>query len=106
MSFGYDVSVMILLRILILIKNNTNIISKTHNQNQRATLCIYIMKVLHNSCNTVTRGQPSMSALGLWVYISGRPVMYVLQLLIVHCIVILHEYIQCSYVHMFIYIYD
>ena len=44
------------------------------------------MKVLHNSCNTVTRGLPDMStlgpaALGFRVYISGRPLVSVLQLL-------------------------
>ena len=49
------------------------------------------MKVLHNSCNTVTRGLPDMytkldpralgEVLGLWVYILGRPLMPVLQLL-------------------------
>ena len=31
------------------------------------------MKVLHNSCKTVTRGLPDMSTLSPWVYISGRP---------------------------------
>ena len=46
------------------------------------------MKVLHNSCNTVTCALPDMStlsprpaALGLWVYISGRALVPVLQLL-------------------------
>ena len=43
------------------------------------------MKVLHNSCNTVTHGLPDMSTLtpqasGV-LYISGRPLMPVIQLL-------------------------
>ena len=45
--------------------HNTNIITKTHNQNQQVTLYIYIMKELHNSCNTGTSGLPDMSTLGL-----------------------------------------
>ena len=48
-----------------------------------------IMKVLHNGCNTVTCALPDMStigpvALGLRVYISGRALVPVLQLLNVH----------------------
>ena len=44
------------------------------------------MKVLHNSCNIVTSALPDMytlgpAALGLWVYISGRALVPVLQLL-------------------------
>ena len=42
------------------------------------------VKVLHNSCNTVTRALPNMSTLSpqaLQVYISGRALMPVLQLL-------------------------
>ena len=40
------------------------------------------MKVLHNSCNTVTHGLPAMFTLRLLMYISGRPLVPVLQLLI------------------------
>ena len=46
------------------------------------------MKVLHNICNIVTRALPDMSTLSLWacgprvrVYISGRALVPVLQLL-------------------------
>ena len=50
--------------------------------------------MLHNSCNTGTRGLPDTStlgpaALGLQVYISGRPLMPVLQLL--HMVLVLNS---------------
>ena len=49
------------------------------------------MKLLHDSCNTVTCGLPDMStlsprALGVASYISGRPLVPVLQLFNVTCI--------------------
>ena len=42
-------------------------------------------QVVHNSCNMGTRGLPPPSALGpaalvLWVYISGKPLVPILQL--------------------------
>ena len=72
LSFGYDVSVMILLRILILSKiiTLTSYLKLTITTNEPSHIIyIYnhtltlIMKVLHNSCNTVTCGLPDTSTL-------------------------------------------
>ena len=60
-------------------------------------------QVVHNSCNMGTRGLPDIYTLGpaalvLWVYISGKPLLPMLQLYIV--ILVLKESFYCIKLHM------